>query len=76
MRALRHILDVKNRSLVIQLPNDFTADKVEVIILPFEEKSEEKTRANLRGKLNLTDTQYNEFHIDIKESRAGWEKSI
>jgi hypothetical protein len=76
MQALRQIIDVKNHSLNISLPNDFNADKVEVIILPLEEKSQKKGIANLRGKLNLSDTQYNDFQEDVKNSREGWGKNI
>jgi len=76
MQALRQILDVKSHSLNIRLPNDFNADKVEVIILPLEEKAKKKGVANLRGKLNLSDAQYNDFQEDVKNSREGWEKNI
>ena len=76
MKALRQILDVKNHSLNINLPNDFNADKVEVIILPLEEKTKKKGVANLRGKLNLSDAQHNDFQEDVKNSREGWEKNI
>ena len=76
MQALRQILDVKSHSLNIHLPNDFNADKMEVIILPLEEKAKKKGVANLRGKLNLSDAQYNDFQEDVKNSREGWEKNI
>ena len=76
MQAFRQIIDVKNHSLKIHLPNDFNANKVEVIILPLEEKAEKKGVANLRGKLNLSDAQYNDFQDDVKNSREGWEKNI
>jgi hypothetical protein len=76
MQALRQILDVKGHSLNIRLPNDFIADKVEVIILPFEEKPRKKGIANLKGKLNLSDLQYQDFQKDVKDSRERWEKNI
>lgn len=77
MQALRQILDVKSHSLNINLPDDFSANKVEVIILPMEEqKNKNKGVARLRGKLNLTDAQYNDFQEDVKNSREGWEKNI
>ena len=76
MQALRQILDVKSHSLNIRLPNDFNAYKVEVIILPLEEKAKKKGVANLRGKLNLSDAQYNDFQEDVKNSREGREKNI
>ncbi len=73
MQILRQIIDVKNHSLFISLPNDFNADKVEVIILPIEEKKQNARIANLRGKLNLSDAQYLDFQEDVKKSREGWE---
>jgi len=73
MQILRQIIDVKNHSLFISLPNDFNADKVEVIILPIEEKKQNARVANLRGKLNLSDAQYLDFQEDVKKSREGWE---
>lgn len=76
MQAFQQILNVKSNSLNILLPNDFNADKVEVIILPLEEKARKKGISNLRGKLNLSDAQYNDFQEDVKNSREGWEKNI
>ncbi len=76
MQALRKIVNVKNHSCKIILPDDFKADKVEVIILPLEEKAKKKRVANLRGKLNLSDNQYIDFQEDVKNSREGWEKNI
>ena len=76
MQALRQIIDVKNHLLNIHLPNDFNADRVEVIILPLEKKAKKRGIANLRGKLNLSDTQYRDFQEDVKNSREGWESNI
>jgi hypothetical protein len=71
MQVFRKILNVKNHLLKIQLPNDFKADKVEVIVLPLEEKAKNKGVASLRGKLNLSNSQYNDFQEDVKNSREG-----
>lgn len=77
MQAFRQIVDVKGHSLNIHLPDDFKADKVEVIILPMEEQKGQKIGiANLRGKLNLSEAQYNDFQEDVKNSREGWGKNI
>ena len=76
MEAIRQIMDVKNNSLNINLPKDFKANKVEVIVLPIEEKSNIKGIASLRGKLNLSQDQYQDFQEDVKNSRKGWEKNI
>ena len=76
MQAVRQIVNVKNQVLNINLPKNFKANKVEVIILPLDEKSKTKGVASLRGKLNLSQEQYNDFQEDVKNSRQGWEKNI
>ena len=76
MEAIRQILDVKNNSLKISLPDDFKASKVEVIVLPIEEKPKTTGIAGLKGKLKLSDSQYKDFQNDVKSSRAGWEENI
>ena len=69
MEAIRKILDVKDHSLRINLPNNFEAEKVEVIILPLDKQAEISEKAILRGKLNLSSAQYSDFHENIKKSR-------
>jgi hypothetical protein len=77
MHALRQIVDVKNHSLNIVLPNDFAADKVEVIILSVEEQPLKNNNiASLRGKLKLTEEQYNNFQQNVKDSRGEWDRTI
>ena len=76
MEAIRKIVYVRNNSLKIELPKDFKASKVEVIVLPIEEKSNIRGIARLRGKLNLSQDQYQDFQEDVKNSRKGWEKNI
>lgn len=41
MKALRKISKIKNKKLVIELPDDFNEDQVEVIIMPLYEKDED-----------------------------------
>ena len=73
MKALRQFLKVKNHSINIHLPDDFNAKEVEVIILPLEEQvTKERTAGKLRGKLNLSDQQYNDFQEDVRQSREEW----
>lgn len=76
MEAIRKIVAVKGHVLNINLPKDFKANKVEVIVLPLDEKLKTKGVASLRGKLNLSQEQYNDFQDDVKNSRQGWEKNI
>ncbi|MEN6452715.1 MAG: hypothetical protein ABFD10_00540 [Prolixibacteraceae bacterium] len=77
MQVLRQILNVKSRSLKIYLPSDFTANRVEVIVLPMDEEPKKREGiANLRGKLKLTHEQYTDFQNDVQSSREEWERDI
>lgn len=77
MEALRQIVDVRNHTLNIVLPNDFIAEKVEVIILSVEEQHLKKNNiSSLRGKLKLTNDQYNDFQQYVNDSRNEWDRNI
>lgn len=78
MEAIRQIIKVKNHSVLVSLPTDFKADKVEVIVLPVDENQSLKNHpiANLRGKLNLSEEQYVNFQNYINNSREEWNRSI
>lgn len=39
MNALRNIIDVKDKKIIIDLPEDFQTDKVEVIVLPYADEA-------------------------------------
>ena len=61
----------------IRLPNDFMAEKVEVIVLPIEDQSAKiKSISSLRGKLKLTNEQYKDFHQYVNDSRSEWETIV
>lgn len=58
MNAIRQIIEVKDHQLNISLPQDFNANKVEIIILPaddtdFEIPEEEKELIRQRVKNTL-----------------------
>ncbi len=72
MQAVRQIVDVKDNILEILLPDDFKAEKVEVIILRLETQTSKKEVANFRGSLNLTDAQYADFQENVTKSREEW----
>ncbi|PBJ14621.1 hypothetical protein [Flavobacterium sp. ACN6] len=66
MEAIRQIISVKNHSVTILLPDDFTAEKVEVIILPVQNEGyqvpqwqidqvRERTENYLKNPSNVTD---------------------
>lgn len=77
MEALRQIVDVKNHKINIVLPRDFSAEKVEVIILSVDEQHVKKNSiSSLRGKLKLTNDQYNDFQQYVNDSRNEWDRTI
>lgn len=47
MNAIRNIVDVIDKKIVINLPEDFQAGKVEVIVLPYSDEEKIKTTDNL-----------------------------
>ncbi|MBE0639053.1 MAG: hypothetical protein IH598_11080 [Bacteroidales bacterium] len=77
MQAIRQIVEVTGQTLEITLPDDFNEKQVEVIILPVVKiESLGKEFSHLRGTLNLTEEQYNEFQANVNESREKWESRI
>ncbi|MCI9846354.1 hypothetical protein [Flavobacterium pectinovorum] len=66
MEAIRRIISVKNHSVTVILPDDFTANEVEVIILPVQndeykipqwqiDQVRERTENYLKNPNNVTD---------------------
>lgn len=77
MNAIRQILEVSGQVLRITLPEGYNEKKVEVIILPVETNLSKNGKvAHLRGKLQLTEDQYNDFNQSIEKSRSEWENRI
>lgn len=78
MQAIREIVEIRNQTLKIILPKRFDNSRVEVIVLPYEQKVEKhnKKASSLRGKLCLTKQQYDDFHNEILKGREEWRESI
>lgn len=77
MEALRQIVYVKNHSLTIVLPSDFTADKVEVIVLPVDEPKINKGLKNSeRFSGAISKEMAERLHIHLNETRNEWERDI
>jgi hypothetical protein len=77
MQALRQIVNVKNHSLNIVLPNDFAADKVEVIVLPVDEqKIQPKIRNSERFAGAISKETAEKLHKHLNEVRNEWERDI
>lgn len=74
MQALRQIVDVKNHSLNIVLPNDFSADKVEVIVLYIDEpKTKPKLKNSERFAGAISKETSERLHKHLNEVRNEWE---
>lgn len=58
MNAIRQIVEVKDRKINIELPENFNADKVEVIIFPADEEDyyiSEEEKELIRERVKNTD---------------------
>ena len=60
MEAIRRIITVKNQSITVILPDDFTADEVEVIILPKQDDFilTDEMKATLDSRVNEPIEEY------------------
>jgi hypothetical protein len=74
MQVLRQIVDVKDHSLSIILPNDFAADKVEVIVLPIDGPRilpKGKNSERFTGAISKETAE--KLHKHLNEVRKEWE---
>ncbi|NBC84510.1 MAG: hypothetical protein GVY19_14175 [Bacteroidetes bacterium] len=76
MKAYRQIVDIKNHTLNILLPDKFNNGKVEVIVLPVDEQARTKKRkpSDFRGCISK-DTATAMLN-SIEDSRKEWERNI
>jgi len=77
MQALRQILIVNNNRVNIELPSEFNADQVEVIILPFKEnvkKVKGKISDRFRGCISKETGE--EMQRQLTQMREEWERDI
>lgn len=75
MEAIREIVKVKNRQVIITLPDDFNADEVEVIILKtIESELSEEQKAILKSRLNEPETAYisSQESLDLLKKKYGF----
>jgi hypothetical protein len=77
MQAIRQIVNVKNHSLSIVLPDDFTAERVEVIVLPIDEpKILPKQRNSERFAGAISKETAEKLHKHLNEVRSEWDRDI
>lgn len=77
MEAIRRIVLVKNNSFKIILPENFKANKVEVIVLPIEEpKEQSKLKNSERFSGAISKETAERLHKHINEVRGEWDRDI
>jgi len=76
MEEYRQIVEIKNRTLKLLLPDKFKNGKVEVIVLPVNEQTETKKRkpSDFRGCIPK-DTATAMLN-SIEESRREWKRNF
>lgn len=75
MKAIREIVKVKNRQVIINLPDDFNADEVEVIVLKtIENELSEEQKTILENRLNEPETEYitSQESLDLLKKKYGF----
>jgi hypothetical protein len=77
MQAFREIVTVKDNLLRVVLPASFKADKVEVIVLPIEERKESHELKNSERFFGAISKEAAEkLHKHINETRNEWERDF
>lgn len=76
---IRTIVIPKNTDLHLSIPKEYVGKQIEVLLYTIDEVKDEKTTSNtslLRGKLHLSNEQYQDFHQYLNNSRNEWNKDI
>jgi hypothetical protein len=77
MQAIRQIIFVHNHTLSVLLPDDFEADKVEVIVLPIDEpKIKSKLSNSERFSGAISKETAEKLHKHLNEVHNEWERDI
>jgi len=77
MQALRKIISVEDNLLKVVLPDDFKADKVEIIVLPVEDHNKQKKLKNSeRFSSAISKETADKLHKHLNDVRNEWERDI
>jgi len=76
MEAYRQIVDIKDHTLKLILPDRYKNSKVEVIILPVEEQVKNKKRKPSSYRGCISKERATDMLNDIEQSRKEWERNI
>ena len=65
--------------ITIEIPQNYIGKKIEVLYYAVDELTEneppKKKLGEMRGRLNLTEQQYNDFQTHVKNSRDEWDSN-
>jgi hypothetical protein len=73
MEAIRETVNVVGHSVTVQLPADFSARRVEVIVLPASESDEPRGPTRLRPSPELAGTVIHDDLIEPAVSPDDWD---
>lgn len=77
---VRTTITADKKRISIDVPDAYIGKQVEVFVYAIDEISETKKpkqkASDFRGKLNLTDDQYQEFQKYLVDVRNEWERNI
>ena len=78
---IRTIITPENQDISIHIPENYVGKQIEVLMYDMDEvrpsePENKKKPSEFRGKLNLTDEQYDDIQSHIKNIRDEWERNI
>jgi len=78
---IRTLVTPDNQDISIHIPADYVGRQVEVLLYAIDELNQttapiKKKPSDFRGKLNLTEDQYQDFQQHLKDIRNEWERDI
>jgi len=76
MEAYRQIVDIKDHTINLLLPDKFKSGKVEIIVFPVEERANVKNRKPSDFRGCISKEAANAILNDIEQSRKEWKRDI
>lgn len=78
---VRTTITPENQDISIHIPEDYIGRQIEVLLYAVDELENQKSLrkkkpSDFRGKLKLTDEQYQDFQNHIKEIRNEWDRDF
>lgn len=78
---VRTVIIPENQDILIHIPENYIGKQIEVLLYAVDELntqkvSETKKPSDFRGKLKLTDEQYQDFQSHLTDIRNEWDRDI